>query len=206
MSAPSSRRAQGVSASETSGPREQRASTAPMPGPRFDDMVAIGAIVRAQGRKGEVLVERLTDRPDRFPTLRAAWLPDGHGGAREARVEDCWPHKGRFVLKLHGVDSIDDAEALRGQELRIPEEALEPLPPGSYYHHQLRGLRVVDPQGRDLGTVESLMEMGAGAPVLVVRGARGETLIPLADEFVRTVDLGRGVMVAVKPELVDVDA
>jgi ribosomal 30S subunit maturation factor RimM len=48
--------------------------------------------------------------------------------------------------------------------------------------------------------------MGAGAPVLVVRGARGETLIPLADEFVRTVDLGRGVMVAVKPALVDVDA
>lgn len=177
-----------------------------MPSVRFDDLVSIGAIVRPQGRKGEVLVEPLSDRPDRFPTLRRAWLPDGQGGAREAQVDACWPHKGRFVLKLHGVDSIDDAEVLRGQELRIAEESLDALPPGSYYHHQLRGLRVQDPRGRELGTVESLMEVGAGAPVLVVRGAGGETLIPLAEEFVRSVDLARGVMVAVKPELVDADA
>jgi 16S rRNA processing protein RimM len=177
-----------------------------MPSARFEDLVAIGAIVRPQGRKGEVLVEPLSDRPDRFPTLRRAWLPDGHGGAREAQVDSCWPHKGRFVLKLQGVDSIDDAEGLRGQELRIAEEALDPLPPGSYYHHQLRGLRVRDPRGRELGTVEKLMDLGAGAPVLVVRGAAGETLIPLAEEFVRSVDLGEGVMVAVKPELVDEDA
>lgn len=174
-----------------------------MSAPRFDDLVAIGAIVRPQGRKGEVLVEPLSDRPHRFPTLRSAWLPDGRGGAREARVESCWPHKGRFVLKLDGVDSIDDAEALRGQELRIGEDALEPLPPGSYYHHQLRGLRVHDPAGRDLGTVDDLMETGAGAPVLVVRGARGEALIPLAEEFVRAVDLARGVMTVREPELVD---
>lgn len=174
-----------------------------MPAPRFDDLVAIGAIVRPQGRKGEVLVEPLSDRPDRFPTLRRAFLPDGQGTAREAQVESCWAHKGRFVLKLRGVDSIDDAERLRGQELRIAEDALAPLPPGSYYHHQLRGLRVHDPGGRELGRVDDLMEMGEGAPVLVVRGPAGETLIPLADEFVRRVDLLSGVLVAVKPEPVD---
>lgn len=174
-----------------------------MPGPRFEDLVAIGAIVRPQGRKGEVLVEPLSDRPDRFPTLRRAWLPGPQGEPREARVESCWPHKGRFVLKLEGVDSIDDAERLRGQELRIGEDALAALPPGSYYHHQLRGLLVQDPQGRELGRVDDLMEMGEGAPVLVVRGRGGETLIPLAEEFVRRVDLPAGLLVAIKPELVD---
>lgn len=174
-----------------------------MAAPRFDDLVSIGAIVRPQGRKGEVLVEPLSDRPDRFPTLRRAFLPGVQGAAREAEVEACWPHKGRFVLKLQGVDSIDDAERLRGQELRIAEDALAPLPPGSYYHHQLRGLRVQDPQGRELGRVDDLMEMGEGAPVLVVRGGGGETLIPLAEAFVRRVDLAAGLLVAVKPELVD---
>ncbi|HET8644219.1 MAG TPA: ribosome maturation factor RimM [Vicinamibacteria bacterium] len=174
-----------------------------MPGPRFDELVSIGAIVRPQGRKGEVLVEPLSDRPHRFPTLQRAWLPDAGGGAREARVEACWPHKGRFVLKLAGVDSIDDAEKLRGQELRIGEDDLEALPPGSYYHHQLRGLRVQDPAGRELGRVDDLMDMGAGAPVLVVRGAGRETLIPLAETFVRRVDLEAGVLVAVEPQPVD---
>jgi 16S rRNA processing protein RimM len=174
-----------------------------MPQPRFDEMVAIGAIVRPQGRKGEVLVEPLSDRPQRFPTLQRAFLPGADGGAREVRVESCWPHKGRVVVKLHGVDSIDDAERLRGQELRIAEDALEPLPPGSYYHHQLKGLRVQDPEGRELGRVEDLMETGAGAPVLVVRGGGAELLIPLAESFVRSVDLAQGTLVAVGPELVD---
>lgn len=174
-----------------------------MPLARFDDMVAIGAIVRPQGRKGEVLVQPLSDRPQRFPTLRRAFLPGPNGGPREARVESCWPHKGRYVLKLEGVDSIDAAEALRGQELRIAEEALEPLPAGSYYHHQLKGLRVQDPSGRELGTVEEVQDLGGGAPVLVVRGRGPELLIPLAEHFVRSVDLDRRVMVALKPELVD---
>lgn len=172
--------------------------------PRFDDLVAIGAIVRPQGRKGEVLVEPLSDVPTRFPSLRRAWLPDGAGGAREARVASCWPHKGRFVLKLEGVDSIEAAERLRGQELRIDEEALEPLPPGSYYHHQLRGLAVEDAEGGELGRVEDVVETGAGAPVLVVRGRGSEVLIPLAQDFVSRVDLEQRVLVARRPELVDV--
>jgi 16S rRNA processing protein RimM len=175
-----------------------------MASPRFDEMVAIGAIVRPQGRKGEVVVKPLSDRPQRFPTLRQAFLPGPQGGAREVRVESCWPHKGRFVVKLLGVDSIDAAETLRGQELRIAEDALEPLPAGSYYHHQLKGLRVEDPAGRGLGTVEDVHDVGGGAPVLVVRGRGPELLIPLAEDFVRSVDLERGLLVTVKPELVDV--
>lgn len=172
---------------------------------RFSDLVTIGAVVKPQGRKGEVLVEPLSDHPRRFPTLSQAWLPGLGGAARAVRVEACWPHKGRFVLKLEGVDSIDQAEALRGHELRIPEEALEPLPPDSYYHHQLRGLSVRDPSGGALGRVEDVMETGSEAPVLVVRGPHGEILLPLAEEFVRSVDLETGVMVAVRPRMVEAE-
>lgn len=165
-------------------------------------LVAIGRVVKPQGRKGEVAVEPFTDRPDRFPGLRHAWVPAGGGAAREVTVSSCWPHKGRFVLKLEGVDSIDAAEALRGMELRIREEDLHPLPAGSYYHHQLRGLRVEDGGGAEVGRVEDILETGAEAPVLVVRGARGETLVPLAESFVRQVDLAAGKLVVVVPELV----
>jgi 16S rRNA processing protein RimM len=167
-------------------------------------LVAIGRVIKPQGRKGEVAVEPLSDRPDRFPGLRRAYLPVPPDGAREVRVSDCWPHKGRFVLKLEGVDSIDAAEALRGLELRIPEEELAALPEGSYYHHQLRGLRVEDEAGRAVGDVADILEAGGEAPVLVVRGARGETLVPLARDFVREVDLAAGRLVVVVPQLVDI--
>ncbi len=165
----------------------------------FRDLVAIGRVVKPQGRKGEVLTAPLSDRPDRFPNLRSAFVEGPDGGVREVRVTGCWPHKGRFVLKLAGVDSIDDAERYRGLELRIAEEDLAPLPEGSYYHHQLRDLRVEDPKGTALGTVADLLETGAGT-ILVVRGPEGELLIPLAEAFVKRVEVAAGRLVAERPE------
>jgi 16S rRNA processing protein RimM len=169
----------------------------------FADMVTIGRIVRPQGRKGEVVVHPLSDRPDRFSTLRQAFVAGPDGSARAVQVSDAWPHKGRIELKMEGVDSIDDAEGFRGLDLRIPEEDLAALPAGSYYHHQLRGLRVEDPRGHEVGRVAEVMETGGEAAVLVVRGAAGESLIPLADAFVREVDLAGGRVVALVSELVD---
>jgi 16S rRNA processing protein RimM len=167
----------------------------------FAELVAIGLIVKPQGRKGEVVVAPLSDRPDRFPNLHKAYVPAPGGGSREVRVTSCWPHKDRFVLKLEGSDSIDAAEAYRGLELRIGEEDLEPLPEGSYYHHQLRGLKVEDENGRALGEVADLLETGA-ATVLVIRGPAGESLIPMAEPFLRTVDLAAGRLVVAVPESV----
>jgi 16S rRNA processing protein RimM len=154
----------------------------------FAELVTIGRVVKPQGRKGEVLVESLSDRQDRFPTLRRVYLEAPSGGARAVAVAGCWRHKGRYVLKLDGVDGIAAAEALRGSELRISERELEPLPEGSYYHHQLRGLRVRAGE-RELGAVAEVLDTGAGAAVLVVRGAGGELLVPFAAGFVRRVDL-----------------
>jgi 16S rRNA processing protein RimM len=173
--------------------------------PAFHELVLIGRVVKPQGRHGEVAVAPLSDRPDRFPRLAHAFLPAGDGQAREVRIERVWPHKGRFVLKLAGVDSIDAAEALRGLELRIAEEELGELPQGSYYHHQLAGLRVEDAKGAPLGVVADVLETGAEARVLVVRGEQGETLVPFAAAFVKDVDLERRRLVIERPEYLVAD-
>jgi 16S rRNA processing protein RimM len=168
---------------------------------RFADMVAVGRVVKPQGRKGEVLTEPLSER---IPHLRHAFVSGPGGMAQELTITSAWPHKGRYVLKIDGVDSIDEAERYRGQELRIPEAEVPALPEGSYYHYQLVGLRVRDEDGCPLGVVESIWETGGEAPVLVVRGHAGEeVLVPLADTFVKRVDLDAGVLVAQAPELVE---
>jgi 16S rRNA processing protein RimM len=174
--------------------------TAPRP---FAELVTIGRVVKPQGRRGEVLVEPLSDRPDRFTELTRVYVPGAGDSSEERQVASSWPHKGRVVLKLSGVDSIDEAERLRGTDVRIPEEDLLPLPEGSYYHHELRGLRVEDDAGTAIGTVADILKTGAGADVLVVKGPSGETLLPLASHFVKRVDLGAGLLVAAIPELVD---
>jgi 16S rRNA processing protein RimM len=172
---------------------------------RTGELVIIGRVVKPQGRRGEVLVHPLSDRPERFPTLERAVLTGSGTEAREIRVTSSWPHKGRHVLKIEGVDSIDEAELLRGSELGLAEEELEPLPEGSFYHYQLKGLQVATGEGGEVGEVVDVMETGAGAPVLVVRGAAGETLVPLADEFVKTIDLAGSRMIIAPLEYAGAD-
>lgn len=169
------------------------------------ELVVIGRVVKPQGRRGEVLVHPLSDRPDRFASLGRALVAGPGGETREVRVTSSWPHKGRHVLKLEGVDSIDDAERLRGWDLGIAEEELAPLPAGSYYHHELKGLKVADGDGVEVGVVEDVMETGAGAPILVVKGPEGETLVPLATDFVKQVDLAGQRMVIERPEYARAD-
>jgi 16S rRNA processing protein RimM len=175
-----------------------------MSAPDYAEMITIGVVVKPQGRKGEVLVEPLSDRPDRFTSLRRVYVPaPGGPGARAVAVTDRWPHKGRVVLKLEGVDSIEEAERYRGIELRIGEDEVEALPAGSYYHYQLKGLKVEDPEGRALGTAADVLVTGGEAPVLVVRGPQGELMIPMADQFIREVDLEHGRLVAANLEYSD---
>ena len=169
------------------------------------DLVVIGRVVKPQGRRGEVLVHPLTDRPERFPGLATAFVAEAGRPPRPVRVTSSWPHKGRHVLKLEGVDSIDDAEKLRGAEIGIAESELAALPEGSFYHHQLKGLPVIDADGEVVGVVGDVMETGAGAPILVVQGPGGETLVPFAAGFVEEVDLAAGRIVIARPEYADAD-
>jgi 16S rRNA processing protein RimM len=170
----------------------------------YDDMITIGVVIKPQGRKGEVLVQPLSDRPDRFESLRRVFVPaPGAPQARAVAVTHQWPHKGRVVLKFEGVDSIDEAEKYRGIEIRIGEDEVEELPAGSYYHYQLKGLKVEDPAGRPLGVAADVLVTGGEAAVLVVKGPGGEVLIPMAEAFIRQVDLEHGRIVAVDPDRVD---
>jgi 16S rRNA processing protein RimM len=161
-------------------------------------LVTIGRVVKPQGRRGEVLAEPLSDRPERFTTLKSVHVAAPDGSSQLLSVVSCWPHKGRFVLKLEGVDSIDAAQRLRGRDLGIDEADLAQLPPGSYYHHELLGLVAVDQDGHELGRVEEILETGA-APVLTLRGPGGELLIPLASDFLIQVDRAAGRLVVRVP-------
>jgi 16S rRNA processing protein RimM len=174
-------------------------------GRAFAELVSIGRIDRPQGLRGEVIVTPFSDRPDRFPSLVQAFVPDAGGGSRALEVASCRPHKGRFVIKFAGIDSIDAAEAYRGFELRIGEEQLPELPEGAYYDHELRGLEARAVDGSRLGTVRDVLDAGA-APVLVIDGPEGELLVPLAEPFLRAVDIQAGHIELVRPEWMEGDA
>lgn len=159
--------------------------------PNWGEMIAIGRVARAQGRKGEVAVNALTDFPERFQRLARVFADDGEGGFVVLPVEWAREQGGRPILKFEGVSEIGDAERLSGRELRVLESELEPLPAGSHYHFRIRGCVVWERRGGYLGVVEDVLQTG-GTDLLVVVGPRaGELLIPFCEEICRSVDTER---------------
>ena len=169
--------------------------------------VAIARVLRPRGNKGEVAVELFTDFPERFAGLRRVFLAaDGRSAEpRAGDVASFWrkPNQTKQgILRLAQVNSIGAAEKLRGMHVLIPFEQRVTLPAGQYFVTDLIGCTVFEqPAGLErmssspcsaesvpnaLGTVtdvESLGEGVAGTPILHVSTARGDLLIPLAEDI-----------------------
>jgi len=152
--------------------------------------LVVARIVSPQGNRGEVKAELITDFPERFAMTSAVYLGPEH---RRYELEGYRLQKGAVVLKLRGVDSIQEAEPLRGMLVEVPEEEAVTLPEDHYFWHQVLGLRVVTVDGEPLGTVDEILETGSN-DVYVVHGPQGELLIPAIKRVVKSVDLDRGIM------------
>ena len=165
----------------------------------WDDLILVGIVARSHGNKGEVIVNLETDFPEeRFrPGARLETQLRG-GGRATLVVKSSRMHQGRSVIGIDGYASISEAETLAGCELRVPESAQAPLPPGTFYHHQLVGCEVVGEDGSAIGRVAKV-EGGTGVSRLVVRGPRREMQIPLVDGIC-TVDVAAKRIVVRPPE------
>ena len=162
-------------------------------------MVTVGRIVRPHGIKGHVIVAPETDYPaERFATgATLHWLMGGVPAPVEVIASR--EHQGRWIVGFAGVSTMNDAETLRGRELRIPREALRPLGAGGFYTHDLAGCEVELVSGERLGRVERV-DFGHGTPILVVGTKRGEVLVPLAETVCRRIDIGAKLIVIDPPE------
>ncbi len=148
-------------------------------------------VIKTQGRRGEVAVELHTNVPDRFRQGMRLWALVRNGERRELTIEDLWPHKNFLVLKFTDVETISDAEMLKGAELQVPRGERAELEPGWAYLSDLIGCSVFD-GGREIGKVADV-GFGAGeAPLLVVNGgAKLPYEIPFAEAYLERVDIER---------------
>ena len=140
----------------------------------------------------------LTDFPERFDDLEdvTAVMPDG--GRRALKLENAWFQKDRIVLKFRGLDSMDDAEALRDAEICIAESEAVELEEGEYFDWELEGCEVSTADGDPIGKVREVMRTG-GTELLVVDAADGrEVLIPFAEAICTEVDV-QGKRITVDP-------
>lgn len=156
--------------------------------------------------RGEVAAEILTDFPRRLTHLKSVELWDGRGAPRRVVVRKCWlshSRGGQAIFHFAASDSVDDARKLVGLEVQVPRADRVKLPAGSYYISDLVGCAVQEKGGAAVGLVRDVEihgEVISGTPNLVVDTARGELLIPLAEEICVDVDLAARRIEVVLPE------
>jgi len=176
--------------------------------PKF---VTVARILRARGNKGEVAAELLTDFPERLPEIKEMSLREQSGARRGVVLRAFWVdrnHPGKGVFHFEGVNSIDDAEKLRGLEVQIPLECRAEVPAGSFFVTDLIGCSVFElaatasPVSSSpcslaqapalLGKVRDVYFPGEGqpgTPLLAVDTSRGELLVPLAEDICKRLDV-----------------
>ncbi|MFT3762558.1 MAG: ribosome maturation factor RimM [Pseudoxanthomonas sp.] len=159
----------------------------------LEKRILLGRVVGVFGVRGQLKVESWTQPREAIFRYQPWTLRDAAGRERElagARGRETGKH---LVADFPGVEDRDAAEALRGTEIFVLRSALPPPKPGEYYWVDLEGLRVVNAEGVDFGTVSHLFSTGAN-DVLVVRGER-ERLVPFVEpDYVKAVDFDAGVI------------
>jgi 16S rRNA processing protein RimM len=161
--------------------------------------VVVARLVRPHGRRGELVAEILTDFPERFhERTRLILIPPERIGtrAREIELENFWFQRSRIVLKFRGIDSINEAESLRGFAVAIPSTERAELEAGSVYVSDLIGCRVIDLNrgGAEVGEIVDVDRDSSSTELLVVRRSGGragrpeDLLIPFVAEFLIRLD------------------
>jgi len=170
------------------------------------ELLLVGRIARAHGNKGQVIVNPETDFPgERFAEGNVLVVELG-GQQIERRIASARFQQGRPIIALDGVETMNDAEALAGAELKVPAETLAPLAGGTYYRHDLVGCEVRTKDGRVVGTV-TRVEGPLERSLLIVPGKLGEVMIPMVEGIVLNVDgASRRIVVDPPDGLVDLNA
>jgi 16S rRNA processing protein RimM len=151
--------------------------------------LAVGKLRRPHGVHGEMLMDVLTDFPERLHPGMLLYVGPKH---QLLRLHGLRQHGSALLVTFDGYETPEKVGELRNHLAYVTAADRPPLPEGEYYHHQLIGLKVVSEQGENLGVVTEIFATGANDVYVVRPELGGEILIPAVDEFILAVDLERG--------------
>jgi 16S rRNA processing protein RimM len=165
-------------------PEKDPTTGSPLPGePVF---LAVGRLRRPHGIAGEMIMDVLTDFPERLQPGKTIYVGETHQPMVIAGVRG---HDRALIIHLSGLDSPESAGRYRNLLMYVQAAELPKLPEGEYYHHQLLGLKVVDEAGCEVGRLDDILETGANDVYLVKTADGKEILLPAVEDVIIEVKL-----------------
>lgn len=151
--------------------------------------LAVGKLRRPHALRGEMLMDVLTDFPERLQPGDVVYVGEGH---QPIRIRSRRDHHHAMLIAFEGYDDPESIGVYRNHILYVRTDDRPGLPDGEFYHHQLLGMRIRSDEGKLLGTLSQILVTGAN-DVYIVRADTGpDILIPAIDQVVLDVNLDQG--------------
>ncbi|MDD7512549.1 MAG: ribosome maturation factor RimM [Clostridiales bacterium] len=163
----------------------------------MDRLIKIGKIVSPHGIKGQIKVYNYSRR-DRFEDISEITIDK-----ETFNIESITSVKHMVILKVHGIDDRNSAEALRGKDIFMDEKYLDELKEDEYLIRDLIGLDVFRDESSSIGKVIDVLQYGPSDTYEIKMNNGKMAYIPAVKEFIKDVDLEKGITIETIPGLID---
>ena len=163
------------------------------------DLFSIGRVVKPHGVRGKIKIEYFGEDLDGFSFYKEVFIENRTGKLEPYEILETIPQPPRLIVRLKGIERIEDAQILVGKEIFIRKEALPDLEEDEYYWIDILGMTVETEEGKRIGKVKEIFPTGAN-DVYVVEGKRGEIFLPARGEVIQSIDRKKGVMKVLRME------
>lgn len=160
-------------------------------------LIKIGKIVSPHGIKGQIKVYNYSRR-DRFEDISEITIDK-----ETFNIESITSVKNMVILKVHGIDDRNSAEALRGKDVFMDEKYLDELKEDEYLIRDLIGLDVFRDESSSIGKVIDVLQYGSSDTYEIKLNNGKMAYIPAVKEFIKDVDLEKGITIETIPGLID---
>ena len=163
--------------------------------------IECGKIINTHGCRGGLKLESWCDAPEVLASFKKIFIKKGEE-FEKYKIKKSAIFKQFVLLDLEGVTDMDEALALKGTVVYADRKDFK-LDEGAYFIADIIGSDVIDANsGELLGKLKEVINRGA-SDLYVVKTASGEVMIPVVDEFIDRVEVGKAVYVRPIPGMFD---
>lgn len=154
--------------------------------------LTIGRLGKPHGLDGGIIFYIITDFPERLQKGKKVFIGDSK---LPVHIQSVKEHTRGLIFQFEEFTSISEVENYKSEFLYVETKELPQLPEGEYYHHQLIGLQVFDPQGDEIGVLDKILETGANDVYLIKTNDGKEVLLPALLELINKIDIENNMMI-----------
>lgn len=159
----------------------------------MEDFFTVGIITTAHGVHGELKIYPTTDDARRFKKAKELYLDNGKN-IELKKVESVKFFKQFVIIKLSGIDTMDDALLYKNGKLLVTRDMAVKCEKDEYFIADLIGLKVIDEDKNVIGTLSEVYQTGANDVYEILKDDESTVLIPAIKECIKDVDIENGVL------------